>query len=369
MRIATVFDFETTGLGKKDRIIEAGFCHIDIDTGEVLFVESVPVNPGIPIPRGSIRVHQITEEDVRFLPPLEHRWEFIRYHLSGDAVRDNGGEQVAIVTHNGKDFDEPFLYRELDRIGESFSFTAPHVDTINAAWGLDPGQPRALGKVYQRLTGKRIFKAHSAADDSRADGEVFVAMMKRAGGLEELLDIEQRAARSLELYNRSIIDTPSGILWLGKPHALTPIEDLPRKVLASSLKRGKLTPAARSAVREELARRDGGVQQKIDTGDSSGVRYAVFELSILQLCAELGLDPIDAHFNDNGQGVIWSEVYGHTVRTGLKTSACTVTWTPIAMRGRSPVGTITVERDGGRSTPIQETRQREIVEEVRGWMW
>ena len=110
-RIATAWDLETTGLGKKDRIIEVGFCHIDIDTGEALFTESITVNPGIPIPRGSIRVHQITDEDVRNAPPLEHMWGFIRRHLSGDAVRDRGFDHVAVVTHNGRMFDEPFLIR------------------------------------------------------------------------------------------------------------------------------------------------------------------------------------------------------------------------------------------------------------------
>lgn len=360
MRAATVWDLETTGLGRSDRIIEVGFCHVDLDTGEVIFIESVTVNPGIPIPRGSIRVHQITDEDVRNAPPLEHMWGFIRYHLSGDALRDRGYDQAAVVTHNGREFDEPFLMRELDRIGDRFTFTAPHVDTIHAVWGIHPGQPRALGKVYARFTGKKIFKAHSAADDSKAGAEVLVEMIRVTGGLDALIDIEQRAYRSIELYNRSLIDTPDGMLWLGKPHALTPIADLPRKVLASALKKGKLTPAARSVVREELARRDGGVQQKIDTGGASGVRHALFELSILQVCAELGLDPI----ND----VRWSEVFGTLCRTGLDVSGAKVRWSPTAMRGRHPVGSITIEQSGKVRT-VTETRQREIVEEVKGCAW
>lgn len=355
-----MWDLETTGLKHYDRIIQFGFCYADLDTGEVLYADAITINPGIPIPRGSVKVHQIAQDDVSRLPPLEYAWDFITAHLSGEWAKGNGAELVILATHNGIDFDIPFIEREAERIGQRIEWTIPHVDTIDAAWGLDPGMPRRLAVVAKRH-GVRLLKAHSAADDSEAGVLMLLAMIKRVGTLDRLVDLARRARRSLDLFGRTLIDTLDGILWLTKPCPKTPITEVPRKVLASAVKRGTLTPAARSVVRDELARRDGGIQQQIDAGESGGVRYAVFEQSVLQLCLDAGIDP-------TSDAVTWSPVFGRRVRTGLSIGDRRFIWRPIAKRGQSPVGAMYVEH-GGAAEAVISSRPREIVEEVMGGVW
>jgi DNA polymerase III epsilon subunit-like protein len=189
------FDLETTGLdGERARIIE--FCFIELDESlNELARWTELVDPGIPIPADSVKVHGITDAEVKGRPPFSHFAARVQA-LVQDAV---------LVAHNHK-FDLEILSRELVRAGQpGLKPNHPCIDTQRIEAFVNS---HSLGETFKRYTGQAFEGAHRSAADTAACVEVLrrqraAHAARLPGDLEGLLvaNLERRARPDREERN------------------------------------------------------------------------------------------------------------------------------------------------------------------------
>lgn len=176
-----VFDSETTGLlPHKDEVVQLGA--VRVLKGKIIEGEEIDtlVNPGIPIPPASTKVHGVSDHMVQGAP------DFIevgrRFHqFSTDAV---------IVAHNAP-FDMAFLRRYSDKMGVTWDH--PILDTVLlSAVVFGASETHTLDALCDRL-GITIPEhlRHTALGDARATAEVLVKLLPllQARGLKTFGDV------------------------------------------------------------------------------------------------------------------------------------------------------------------------------------
>jgi len=183
-RIYVSLDLETTGLTERDAILEIGAVKFRDD--DVLDTWSSFVNPGRAIPHKISRLTGITDDDVENAPT---------FHSVGPALARFIGENP-IIGHN-----IPFDLAMLQRAG--YSATSPSLDTFDLACVLMPYASRySLGKLMEQL-GIDFPTRHRALDDAKATQRLFLALLERAGKLDqkiiqEIAKIAERADWALK---------------------------------------------------------------------------------------------------------------------------------------------------------------------------
>ncbi|MES2154557.1 MAG: 3'-5' exonuclease [bacterium] len=170
------FDLETTGLdGEKARIVE--FCFIELDAGLAEMGRwSELVNPGMPIPEETVKVHGITDAMVASRPAFAAFASRVQA-LVQDAV---------LVAHNHK-FDLEILSRELARAGQrALAPNHPCIDTHQIESYVNS---HSLAATYERYVGTPFDGAHRSEADTAACVEVLRRQRKaHADKLPEDLD-------------------------------------------------------------------------------------------------------------------------------------------------------------------------------------
>lgn len=171
-----IFDTETTGFGSEEhRVIELGAVELinRLPTGKTFHTY---LNPERLIDPGAMRVHGITDEQVKSAPKFKevaHAWlEFV-----GDAT---------LVAHNAE-FDMTFMAMELGRIGLP-PHENPVIDTLALAKQKLPGQRHKLDALcnhYGIDNSARVF--HGALLDAQLLAEVYVEL---TGGLQASFGLE-----------------------------------------------------------------------------------------------------------------------------------------------------------------------------------
>ena len=150
------FDLETTGFNpRSDRVVQYALVGSDAD-GSHINLQSL-VNPGVSIPEVSIRVHGITNDDVR------GSGEF------GDHIAEMASlmEGSIVVGHNIIDFDWRFVEMECMRIGVEVPCPHAIIDTLVIARRfMIPGSHK-LGRLCDRFD-IRLERAHRADVDAGA---------------------------------------------------------------------------------------------------------------------------------------------------------------------------------------------------------
>lgn len=168
-RPLVVFDLETTGTNiVSDRIVEISLLKVDAEGTEAVMTHRI--NPGIPIPKEVIRIHGITDEDVRDKPSFKDLAHEISNFI-GNA--DLGG-------FNSIRFDIPILVEEFLRAGVDFEFKSRRfVDVLNIYHKMEPRNLRAAYKFYchEDLEG-----AHGAEADTIATYKVLLAQVEKYHG-------------------------------------------------------------------------------------------------------------------------------------------------------------------------------------------
>lgn len=185
-----LFDYETTSfiapeaapLSQQPRAVEFAAVKLNSYTLEEVARLEFLINPRIPIPPDSTKVHGITDEMVKDQPPFVARYA---------ELCDFFGGQKSSVVHNSS-FDYRVKYYELFRIGKQTMFPYPPVQfcTVEQAIRLgigktEKGDRLKLGQLYRILTGKEYKDAHRAMRDTDTLVECVREMRRQFGAFNK----------------------------------------------------------------------------------------------------------------------------------------------------------------------------------------
>jgi DNA polymerase-3 subunit epsilon len=203
-----VFDTETTGVEvERDRIVELGAAYFEARA----YVEHRRnlIDPGVPIPEGASAVHGITDARVAGKPSFAVVAPRFVAHLDG-SERDDG--PPVLCGYNALAFDVPLVNAELARVGLAYRIDPAMVvdPVIFVRWHLRALRSRALEPVCAHL-GVSLEKAHSAAADARATGELLFRMID-AGHVPD--DLDEALSEQAELAERLALEWERFGYWL-----------------------------------------------------------------------------------------------------------------------------------------------------------
>jgi len=169
------FDLETTGVDvAKDRIVEISIMKLHPD-GEKE-IKTRRVNPEMPIPEESSKIHGIYDADVKDEPTFKA--------LAKSLAQFIGNSDLA--GYNSNKFDVPLLVEEFLRVGVDFDITNRKlVDVQNIFHKMEQ---RTLVAAYKFYCGKELQDAHSAEADNLATYEVLESQIERYDELKNDID-------------------------------------------------------------------------------------------------------------------------------------------------------------------------------------
>jgi DNA polymerase-3 subunit epsilon len=157
-------DLETTGVDPlSDRIVELSLLKVHHDGRRETLTRRL--NPGMPIPPGSTRVHGITDADVAGAPPFAEIASAVLTFI-GDAD---------LAGFNVRRFDFPLLLRELDAAGQPMGMDGRAV--LDAQVIYHRRVPRDLAAAYWLYCGRVLEDDHSAASAVEAAAAVLDAQL------------------------------------------------------------------------------------------------------------------------------------------------------------------------------------------------
>lgn len=192
-------DIESTGINTQiDRIIEIGIVKIYPNGNEESLISLI--NPSIPIPPETIKIHGITDADVAGSP---HFREFAQKLFEFIKDCDLGGFAI-------KKFDLPILEAEFQRAGIFYSRQEKKIIDILIIY--HEFEPRDLRAAYKKYCNKDLEIAHRAETDVRATIDIFKAQLEQHDNLPR--DIE-----SLHEFcnprDPNWIDSEGRFTWMG----------------------------------------------------------------------------------------------------------------------------------------------------------
>lgn len=159
-------DLETTGVNvASDRIVE--ICILKVNTDNSTEVKTMRINPGIPIPDASSRIHKIYDSDVKDCPVFKQ--------VAAQLANFIGNADIA--GYNSNKFDVPLLLEEFLRAEVDFDLSNRRLIDVQNIFHIM--EPRTLAAAYKFYCDKSIENAHSAEADIKATYEVFLAQLKK----------------------------------------------------------------------------------------------------------------------------------------------------------------------------------------------
>ncbi|MEO8149794.1 MAG: exonuclease domain-containing protein [Bacteroidia bacterium] len=168
-------DLEATGINVgADRIVEISILKLMPDGTKQ--IKTKRVNPLIPIPQESTKIHGITDADI------EHELSFkqIAHEVA------NFLENADLAGYNSNKFDVPMLVDEFLRAEVNFDMKGRRmVDVQNIFHKMEQ---RTLSAAYRFYCNKEIVNAHSAEADTTATFEVLEAQLDRYPDLKNEVD-------------------------------------------------------------------------------------------------------------------------------------------------------------------------------------
>lgn len=165
------FDLETTGVNvASDRIIEISIVRVNLDNTTDILTKRV--NPGMPIPEGSSKVHGIYDQDVKDCPSFKELAPQFASFLNG----------CDLAGFNSNKFDVPILVEEFLRAEIDFDLKNRRLVDVQNIFHIM--EPRNLSAAYKFYCDKKLENAHSAEADTLATYEIFKAQLQRYQNLE-----------------------------------------------------------------------------------------------------------------------------------------------------------------------------------------
>ncbi|MEE2700069.1 MAG: 3'-5' exonuclease [Bacteroidota bacterium] len=184
------FDLETTGVQiAKDRIVEISILKVFPNGNKES--KTWLVNPTIPIPLESTKIHGISDEKVANEPTFKGLAPEISELISN----------CDLAGYNSNKFDIPLLAEEFLRTGVDFDIKARKaVDVQNIFHKMEQ---RTLIAAYKFYCDKDLTDAHSAEADTTATYEVLLSQLEKYDELENnvnfLADFSQRGGKFADM--------------------------------------------------------------------------------------------------------------------------------------------------------------------------
>ncbi len=190
------FDVETTGLDiVNDRIVQLSY--IKVLPNGVEKRGQYFINPEMPIPEASRRVHGITDEQVKDKPVFKMLASEIKNIFVGSDI----------AGFNSNRFDIPILVQELKRAGEDLNVTSCNFVDVQVIFHMR--EKRHQEAAYRFYCGKEMHNHHDAMCDTETTYEVFKAQLdhyKDLGGMTiaELAQEYSAHNRNVDLAGRIV---------------------------------------------------------------------------------------------------------------------------------------------------------------------
>lgn len=165
-RPLVVFDLETTGVNVgHDRIVEISMVKTFPDQHSE--THTYRINPGIPIPPETTKIHGITNADIENSPSFAEKANDILHFLN----------DCDLAGFNVLKFDFPLLVEEFLRAGFDFDLKKRRIIDVQNIF--HKMEQRTLSAAYKFYCGKDLINAHSAEADTMATLEVLQAQIER----------------------------------------------------------------------------------------------------------------------------------------------------------------------------------------------
>lgn len=166
------FDLETTGINvTSDRIVEISVLkHFPDKTTEIY---TKRINPTIPIPLESSKVHGIYQEDIKDAPTFKDIAKQLATFL----------DDCDLAGYNSNKFDIPLLVEEFLRT--EVDFELKNRKFIDVQTIFHKMEQRNLSAALKFYCGKEMINAHSAEADIQATYEVLVAQLEKYSDLQK----------------------------------------------------------------------------------------------------------------------------------------------------------------------------------------
>ncbi|MCK9180286.1 MAG: exonuclease domain-containing protein [Bacteroides sp.] len=181
------FDLETTGTNiNSDRIVEISYIKVYPNGNEE--TKTMRINPEMPIPEESSKIHGIYDEDIVDCPTFKE--------VAKNIAKDIEGADLA--GFNSIRFDIPVLAEEFLRADVDIDMSRRKFIDVQVIF--HKMEQRTLEAAYKFYCDKELTDAHSAEADTRATYEVLKAQLDHYPDLEN--DMEFLAEFSS--YNRNV---------------------------------------------------------------------------------------------------------------------------------------------------------------------
>ncbi len=159
------FDLETTGINiGTDRIVEISIVRVNIDNSTDILTKKI--NPTIPIPIATSKIHGIYDKDVIDCPTFKDLASQLFQFIAN----------CDLAGFNSNKFDVPLLAEEFLRAEVDFDLKNRKLIDVQNIFHIM--EPRTLTAAYKFYCGKPLENAHSAEADTVATFEIFKAQLK-----------------------------------------------------------------------------------------------------------------------------------------------------------------------------------------------
>jgi DNA polymerase-3 subunit epsilon len=160
------FDLETTGINVgSDRIVEISIVRVNIDNSTDILTKKV--NPTIPIPEFTSKIHGIYDKDVANCQTFKELAPQLSQFLNN----------CDLAGFNSNKFDVPVLVEEFLRADIDFDLRNRKLIDVQNIFHIM--EPRNLTAAYKFYCDKPLINAHSAEADTIATYEIFKAQLDK----------------------------------------------------------------------------------------------------------------------------------------------------------------------------------------------
>jgi len=161
-----ILDLETTGLNLvTDHIVEC--CLLKVQTDGSTTIKTHLINPGVPIPPETTKIHGISDADVADKPTFKELAPELNAFIG----------HADLAGYNSNKFDIPFLIEEFLKADIDFSLKGRRlIDVQNIFHKMEP---RNLKAAYKFYCGRDIVNAHTAEADTMATYEILLAQIEK----------------------------------------------------------------------------------------------------------------------------------------------------------------------------------------------